>query len=533
PEAKTYPVFLKVTDFSGCADTLTKLVSIRPFVRNFPYFEDFETGTNGWVSETETSTNSWEYGTPAGNSIKAAFSGTKAWVTGLAGGYLNNEKSMVSGPCFDFSSLKRPMLKFAYFSKSQSGFDGAVLQTSVNGAPWTVLGAVGDVVNWYNDFSIEGNPGGQAQGWTGNSENWTEARRKLDNLLAGNTANIRFRVAFGSDANINDEGFAFDDVWIGERTGNSIVENFANTNSNASISANTALTNFLSSNPLDAVLLQYHTAFPTADMYNKAFPSGAAARSVLYGVSEVPTMVLNGTAFSGTVANLLLTPNIFDTELLKDHPYNVTIHAEVLDEKLKVLVELVKNTSESSIQDRLYIAVADKTVDYKTETNTYTFSNVVRTMLPSTVGFEIGQAMLKGEIKQFEFTIPLNSFTHGGNLNIVGLVQNANTRTICSAGTLNNLSVVTSVSEINKLGKCKLYPNPADQHIVIEFEQPTTEPMEIRIHDISGRLQFSQSFEPGSAVFAIKTETLLNGMYLLSVKRKNETIYIEKLNIMR
>ena len=75
---------------------------------------------------------------------------------------------------------------------------------------------VGDPNNWYTDNTINGNPGGQQEGWSGTGADgtnaWVIARHALIGL--GGESNVIFRIAFGSDGSVTDEGFAFDSINI-------------------------------------------------------------------------------------------------------------------------------------------------------------------------------------------------------------------------------------------------------------------------------------------------------------------------------
>ena len=197
-------------------DTLpSQFVESKPTVASYPYYEDFENGQGGWVSGGTN--NSWAYGTPSKPNINTAASGTKCWVNGgLTGSaYSSSENSFVLGPCFNFTSLQNPVISININYITESGWDGVVLQSSIDGGTtWQRVGNLGDPMNWYNAGSIISNPGGQSIGWAGNSNGWVTAKNKLSNL-AGQTS-VLFRFAFSSDASVNYEGFAFDDVVIQE-----------------------------------------------------------------------------------------------------------------------------------------------------------------------------------------------------------------------------------------------------------------------------------------------------------------------------
>ena len=197
-------------------DTLgSQFVESKPIVTTYPYVQDFEAGRGGWVSGGTN--NSWAYGTPSKPTINTAASGTKCWVNGgLTGSAYNpNENSFVIGPCFDFSSLQNPVISLKINYITENNWDGVVLQSSINGGTtWQRVGNLGDPHNWYNNGSIIANPGGQSVGWAGNSNGWLTAKNKLTGLAG--QPNVLLRFAFASDAVINLEGFAFDDIVIQE-----------------------------------------------------------------------------------------------------------------------------------------------------------------------------------------------------------------------------------------------------------------------------------------------------------------------------
>ncbi|WP_299884211.1 gliding motility-associated C-terminal domain-containing protein [uncultured Lacinutrix sp.] len=203
--------------------TLTMLflgLQVNAQITTFPYSEDFEAGDGGWTADNTTA-GTWALGAPTGGIINSAASGANAWVTNLTGTYNANESSTVTSPVFDFSALNAPGIEFSIWWNSEFSWDGLVLQSSIDsGASWQNVGAVGDPNNWYTDGTINGNPGGQQEGWTGrNSSNngsgaWVVARH---NLIGLNTqANVILRFAFGSDGSVQDEGVAFDNITVFE-----------------------------------------------------------------------------------------------------------------------------------------------------------------------------------------------------------------------------------------------------------------------------------------------------------------------------
>ena len=207
-------------------------------ISTFPYTEGFETNDGGWVAGGAVS--DWAWGSPTKPVITAAANGANCWVTGgLTGSaYNNSENSVLTSPCFDFTSLTDPQISFSIFWETERKFDGANVEYSINaGVSWILLGSINDnsctATNWYNNASVTYL--GNVNGWSGNiqstsgsclggsgSNGWLGARHDL--AFLGGLPNVIFRFRFSAGLTCNSyDGFAIDDINISEtppNTGN-------------------------------------------------------------------------------------------------------------------------------------------------------------------------------------------------------------------------------------------------------------------------------------------------------------------------
>jgi PKD repeat protein len=201
-------------------DSIMWTVNNIPTVVSYPYYQDFELGAQGWISGGSGST--WDLGTPAGFVINTPPPATpesqNSWVTNLTGYYNNNEKSYVTSPCMDFTSLVAPYIEFDLNYDIQLYSDGAKMQYSTDGgASWSDLGNVGEGENWYDSyFCYSMWPTfylTDYRGWQNTATGWNHAYYDMA-FLAGQP-NVRLRFVFAADSywNFND-GFAFDNVNI-------------------------------------------------------------------------------------------------------------------------------------------------------------------------------------------------------------------------------------------------------------------------------------------------------------------------------
>jgi len=248
--------FLSFVFFFGIAQTAkTQCISA------FPHVEDFETAPT-WTAYTAptssvAATSDWAWGTPNHTYvINSAGSGNKCWCVGtLTGSFYNyNQESYVLSPCYDFTNLQYPHIKFKLFYDSEYKYDGGNLQSSINGGlTWQDVGTVGGTTtnpipeatdcntqNWYNYPSILylNSPTGfvtSKHGWCGNAEaggsgwdaahpavncvgghglgHWVTAEHCLTGLAG--QPNVLLRFTFGGGYTCNDfDGFAFDSVAV-------------------------------------------------------------------------------------------------------------------------------------------------------------------------------------------------------------------------------------------------------------------------------------------------------------------------------
>ncbi|MEZ5016293.1 MAG: S8 family peptidase [Flavipsychrobacter sp.] len=181
----------------------------QPFVKTFPYKEDFEQGTGGWYADGINS--SWEYGVPTAPKISKAYSGTKAWVTSLSSSYNDNELSHLYSPCFDVSTIENPTfscrIALDIENCGQILCDAGYFEYSIDGGlSWSKLDTGREMTNWYNDTSYKI--------WT--VQNETDWREAVISLPKGaSLLNLRFTMF--SDPAAHFEGIGVDDIMIFDR----------------------------------------------------------------------------------------------------------------------------------------------------------------------------------------------------------------------------------------------------------------------------------------------------------------------------
>ena len=564
-----YDVTFTVGTDAGCSGSATKQVYIQDLITvlgSAPYSTDFESGQGTWVPVASDTTvdYSWTFGTPAGTLVTAANSGANAWWTGAnSNSYYNNEKSFVIGPCLDISGLKRPMVSLKYFVNTQKGFDGAVVQYSTNGgATWETVGdAEGGGINWYNSRNLTGEPGGQSNfAWSDDLDTaWRDARYNLDQIPLALRDTVIFRIAFGSNddnqAGVVVDGFAFDDIFIGEKGRNVLVEHFTNALSPAGMDATQFLESkyveqFAVKDSSDFILVQYHIGNPGDDPINDGNPTDPQARALLYGVSQPPTTLMDGiqgeyfgTNFNGS--QTLISAEELDRRALEspafeitfnpvtggnpDSPVQLSITFTYID-SLKTLTTPVtlhaglfergvpgSGTTHGNVMRKLFLTGAGKTL-----TRTWTFGDFETVTIDYTLDVPVTNPD----------SLYILAFAQDQLLNSKRLLQAAITKT----SPKNGIAIVGLPDDpiSGEIRELAVYPNPASKHFNMYSEVNLSRTYTWQLIDQRGVTVLSgdlnQDFTHGAQ--QVDVSELANGIYFLAIQTGEKSIVHKKIAIM-
>ena len=557
------------------------------------YSEDFDASSGNWqvwyasnatrplnftntipTTSPLTPVPSWTYGAPDGNNIKAlvGVSGpTNYWKTydATTRRYRGNERSALYSPSLDLTNLATPMISFNSFTNLESS-DGVVLEYSqddLNVADpnkvWISLGKVGDGVGWFTDKGVAAKPGNQNGndfGWSGFANNtWLESKHTLDTIASTGTGSITkrlgkvvFRFALAStkpdvDIAVDQlEGFAIDNVRIGERTRTILLESFANTSNVGASPSEKVIADSLSYFPAKSlgqpvvgtqvIKINYHLNFPANDPFNLDNPADPSSRALFYNIISTPKSILDGskdaadrpfTAWSrksyGT-RSLQLAQAILTTTV--NPPANGAINISV---KVEAVFDLPANTI-------LHVAVLETGVPLGSLstaqkalvlTGESQFNNVLKRMIPSASGTAFGTPLPKKGIRTFsniQWTPDLGKlYAPSNDLAIVVFLQNESTKEIYQVSYNPNISdpgVVTGVEPV-LAEDVQIYPIPAnhEMHVVMPGALLNTAPL--LMIDQTGRTALQSAIPAGQSSKTLNVSDLAPGVYILQINVGN------------
>ncbi|MEM6724478.1 MAG: PKD domain-containing protein, partial [Bacteroidota bacterium] len=543
-----YQSTVTINTNQNCSQSVSRPVVVVPNITSFPYFEDFEADQGDWntLARDPDSTSTWEYGTPSGAVINSAAGGTKAWATNLDGEYPANEDSWVYGPCFDLTQLNRPMLSLDIWNDTQDGFDGVVIEHSTDGITWFPTAEVGDGINWYNSSVIIGQPGDQTIapiGFSGQTGGWINARVKLDQYKTSD--DFRIRIAFGSDANNPGgtalEGFAFDNVFVGERSRGVLFEHFTNLNDPNAQAVDEFLydellqNNFNESefNPLDVVYMQYHIGVPSADAINLENTADPSARTLLYGIDETGKAQINGLVFGNGDSQPAdgdpWQQIDLDQQALPDPLFNILLPpASVSGSTISASAVITANEDLSLDTLDVHLVIVEDNV----VVGSRTLQGVLREMLPDAAGTPFVQAWSAGETANISYSYTFDpTVVDANNLEVIAFIQDRETQEVVQANSTRDLSIFVDVEEPIETFSLAVFPNPASHMINLNFDQTIPETIQWQLNDALGRVIDGGELDPGNYNYQLPTTQWPDGFYFLQVGSEDMGFRIEKIII--
>lgn len=511
-----------------------------------PYDEDFEDSDGNWIEEAELGnqpSNLWEYGVANGLRIQTGNDPThnKVWITHLNDRYRQNESGWVYSPCLDLTDLDRPMLKMDFFNDTDAGNDGVVIEYyNTNVGEWQPLGDVDRGINWYNKNVIGGRPGVQdlaPRGWSGIESNWKTARYRLDEFMS--YSDFRFRVAFGAvgvydTTAVQLEGFAFDNVWIGERQRNVLFEHFTNQSTAfpTSQSVNNYVYDLVYATPAvkDVVLAQYNVSFPNSDQFNAEYSSDPSARVSLYGIVQPFRGIINGRGIGANISSSTsFTEEDFEHEMLEDPAFEITI--DEFDTygganlTVAASIKALKNLPNANYY--LHFVLVEDSLRYFSGEE---IQSVVRHMIPDPVGTHYPQSWAIGDSTDAAYTIPIDlSKIDTSNIELIVFVQTEgiDEREVLQVATsrdirrfvnaLGTTELEEAKEEADQLSNMKIFPNPAVDLFNVSFNQTFDKDYNWKVVDLRGVVLAQGNLQSGQNQLQIDTYDWSAGMYFFVI----------------
>ncbi len=542
-----YIVDLHIENEAGCSGDKTKEFIRIPIKRvgDAGYREHFNGDPGGWTGVSTDTHMSWVLNEPDFAGFDQ-ISGDEAWYTNLpihSDGYL--EKSWVQSQCFDFRGLKRPIVQLDLMRSFVPETDGVVLQyQDYVSQGWKTIGNVGEGLNWYNQWGIYNEPGGNNFGWGLSlfdpDMEYVTASHELD-MLAGNP-HVKFRViiATGGKQSIGNQGFAFDNFFIGDRLRNSVLEYFTNAASASAKAADDVVDAFSITQSGSLIDLQYHMDYPGEDPMNSNNIYPPSTRSFSYGVPGIPYAVLNGGVDSQTRFNFSDSSQEPDGALLEEAsleitPFRVDLSVIYLENSLESTVKVTCTADTFASNLQLYVAVIEREVTAYTGLNQDTsFRNVVLDMIPTPAGKLLGSGWSFGKSETRTFVWDYAEYVEDiEDLSVVAFVQDRDNGKVLQANAKPHTPGVGISDRSFEARTLMVYPNPASDLLYINFGSGVSMEGHLKIVDLSGRVLMDSDLQSGYSIRQLDISHLSPGLYMIYWMKSGDVLARQKLILAR
>ena len=154
---------------------------------------------------------------------------------------------------------------------------------------------------------------------------------------------------------------------------------------------------------------------------------------------------------------------------------------------------------------------------------------MARKILPDAGGTNFNETWTQGVTKSVPLMwSPIDSWIDLSRTSIVAFVQDDNTKEILQTATTQNYDPSTGVwtPSLNLEGNVLLYPNPAGERVVLYFEDPPEEDLQMRIYNSSGRLVHTGRVQANESLRTVELSRLPDGLYLLELRsERNSSLY--------
>ena len=554
-----YPTLI-VSNQQYCTDTQTIRLVISPMINSYPYVEDFESSSGGWFADRRDSINNllWEWGIDSNSLGITANTNNHIWATYTNQGYGPEEDAWVYSPCFDISTLNRPMISLDYWTDTRDRADGSILEYQTADGSWAALGEIGRGINWFNTPFIAGEPGDGSNrdfpiGWSGQNSTWQNGRYKLDNYR-GPSNQLRLRIAFASLKNDPQglyDGFAFDNVIIRNRTRNVLLETMVhNQYSNMELINNKTYQLIHHTNlNKDVTLLQYHIESATGqgsvgtgtDAFYLNNPSLGRTRSYEYGGSPAGRSFINGVDSSITYTTVNLSDIDFEQDMLETPKFAIRIDTfEHVNSNFKIVANVTALETMPSANYRIYTVICEDSLSYPTGSGYFSEIYAVARendefhLNPNitTTNLYNNRAWVPNENQRVEFNWDHSSSGfinyQPNHFHAIVFIQNISTKEIFQVATSRDVSgywvgidPIKVKDEYNELQSLKLFPNPAHDYFNLQFDQALEHDYDWKLVNMQGLEVQNGNIQSGNDQVQIDGLDYPSGAYILLLYNKN------------
>ncbi|MFN4079398.1 MAG: Omp28-related outer membrane protein [Saprospiraceae bacterium] len=286
-----------------------------------------------------------------------------------------------------------------------------------------------------------------------------------------------------------------------------MIEHFTNSNCGICASRNPAFFNTINAQSNQVHHLAVHPAVPYPQcVFYQANTTENNALAANYNIAGTPRVALNGALLPA--GNPLLPLASFNAALGQSSPLHVRV-LETSGMSRTVTVELSVQAPVPAGNYRLFVAVAEKTINQLTPNGESVHRNVFRQMLNTVNGQAVN--LSPGQVYTFSFSYNIASNWNANEIYALAWVRNMDNKEILNSGA--SFDETIGVFDPPAARPLQIFPNPAKASVWLQL--PVGDPIRsVQIFDLSGRMVGLHRLDRPTELLEIRLDDLATGLYL-------------------
>ena len=155
------------------------------------------------------------------------------------------------------------------------------------------------------------------------------------------------------------------------------------------------------------------------------------------------------------------------------------------------------------------------------------FKNVVKKLLPDAGGTHLPVSWNIGQTGVYSFSWNMNNVFDKDKIAVVVFIQDEKTREIYQVGVSSQFILLTGITPGQLSGgpaNVRVFSNPANDNIFIQFEEVLNTPVILEIYSITGTMISSEKIREGNSLYIYNTDYLREGVYVFRLLKNNTPI---------
>ncbi len=320
----------------------------------------------------------------------------------------------------------------------------------------------------------------------------------------------------------NDSIYEAFSVWIHGVQNRVLIEHFTQASCNPCAQQNPHLNQLIEKNQWKVSHIAYHPWWPGQDPMYDFNPDQVKTRVRFYGVTGVPTVIINGTNNVGSPTNV--TQQLIDQLFQENGLIKVNVWHNRVGDTVKFHIRLIPMTDFPMPVNMYTVWVEDKKYSTPPGTNGETeFPDVMRQMLPDANGYRLDSLRMYDTVFiDLQWVYDNNEINYNKS-SVVVFFQDNTTKQVYMTyeKDLTNTTAVDDISDNNTL---VVYPNPVVDRLYFRLlDKPGG--AKIQIIDNNGKILIQK--QTVMSENALDVRGLPQGIYTLRLISGNKT-YISK-----